>query len=62
MGYVLKATTFITIPVKSDQLGLHIFNMKIKVKIKGKAISLWTWAGPKGSKRLSLPDFITVGT
>jgi hypothetical protein len=62
MCYVLKATTFITILVKSDKFGLHIFNMKIKVKTKGKAITLRTWEGPKGSSRLSLPDFKTVGT
>jgi len=31
-------------------------------KGKGKTIPLQTWAGPKGSKRLKLPDFKRVGT
>ena len=29
---------------------------------KGKAIPLQAWTGPKGSRRLRLPDFKTVGT
>ena len=29
---------------------------------KGKAIPLQAWTGPEGSKRLRLPDFITIGT
>jgi hypothetical protein len=28
--------------------------------VKGKAIPLWSWTGPEGS-RLRLPDFKTVG-
>jgi len=31
-------------------------------KGKGKAIPLWAWTGPEGSKRLRLPDFKTIGT
>jgi len=31
-------------------------------KVKGKAISLQGWTGPKGSRRLRLPDFKTVST
>ena len=31
-------------------------------KGKGKAISLQAWTGPKGSRRLRLPDFKTIGT
>jgi hypothetical protein len=27
-----------------------------------KAIPLQNWTGPEGSKRLRLPDFMTVGT
>jgi hypothetical protein len=30
--------------------------------IKGKAIPLHTWTGPKGFRRLRLPDFKTIGT
>jgi len=29
---------------------------------KGKAIPLQAWTGRKGSRRLSLPDFKTIGT
>jgi len=29
---------------------------------KGKAIPLQVWTGPKGSMRLRLPDFKTIGT
>jgi hypothetical protein len=35
---------------------------KGKGKGKGKEISLKSWTGPEGSKRLRLPDFTTVGT
>jgi len=30
--------------------------------IKGKAIPLQAWTGPEGSRRLRLPDFMTIGT
>jgi len=33
-----------------------------KGKGKGKAIPLHVWTGPKGSRRLRLPDFKTTGT
>jgi len=29
---------------------------------KGRAILLQAWTGPEGSRRLSLPDFKTIGT
>ena len=29
---------------------------------KGKAIPLQAWTGPKGSRRVRLPDFKTIGT
>jgi hypothetical protein len=31
-------------------------------KGKGKAIPLQTWTSPKGSRRLRLPHFNTIGT
>jgi hypothetical protein len=31
-------------------------------KGKGKIIPLQAWTGPEGSRRLSLPDFKTIGT
>jgi len=31
-------------------------------KGKGKAIPLQAWTGPKGSRRLRIPDFKTIGT
>jgi hypothetical protein len=30
-------------------------------KVKGKAIPLQAWTGPEGSRRLRLPDFMTIG-
>ena len=30
--------------------------------VKGKAVPLQTWTGPKVSRRLRLPDYKTVGT
>jgi hypothetical protein len=40
----------------------NLFKKPVNVYIKGKAISLQAWAGHKGSRRLRLPDFKTVGT
>jgi len=31
-------------------------------KGKGKPIPLQAWTGPEGSRRLRLPDFMTIGT
>jgi hypothetical protein len=36
--------------------------MEITNIIKGKAIPLQAWTGCKGSRRLRLPDFKTIGT
>jgi hypothetical protein len=33
-----------------------------KCTVKGKAIPLQAWTGPRGSRRLRLPDFRTIGT
>jgi hypothetical protein len=33
-----------------------------RIKGKGKAIPLQAWTGPKGSRRLRLPDLNTVDT
>jgi len=30
--------------------------------VKVKAIALQAWTGPDGSRRLRLPDFMTIGT
>ena len=35
---------------------------KSRTRVKGKAIPLQTWTGPKGSRRFRLPDFKTIGT
>jgi len=32
------------------------------IKVKGRATPLQAWTGPEGSKRLRLPDFMTIGT
>ena len=36
--------------------------VKVHYRLKVKAIPLQAWTGPKGSKRLRLPHFKTVGT
>jgi len=36
--------------------------MRIDLQGRGKAIPLQAWTGPKGSRRLRLPDFKTIGT
>jgi len=33
-----------------------------KGKGNGKAIPVQAWTGPEGSRRLRLPDFMTLGT
>jgi len=38
------------------------YKVSCKGKGKGKAIQLQAWTGPKGSRRLRLPDFRTIGT
>jgi len=30
--------------------------------VKGKAVTVQHWTGPEGSRRLRLPDFMTLGT
>jgi len=42
--------------------GLKSTSPLLSRKVKGKAISLQAWAGPKGSRRMRLPDFKTIGT
>jgi hypothetical protein len=44
-----------------DKLSKGIF-WKITVIGKGKAIPLWAWTGPEGSRRLRLPDFKPIST
>jgi len=39
-----------------------LFKKKHSYVKKGKTISLQTWTGPEGSRRLRLSDFKTVGT
>jgi len=42
---------------------LHqLFHYTFRNVKKGKTIPLQTWTGPKGSRRLRLPDFKTIGT
>jgi hypothetical protein len=36
--------------------------VKTYVKVRGKEIPLQGWTDPKGSRRLRLPDFKTIGT
>jgi len=52
----------------SDIFGLFVlcankeYLMTPKFFYKDKAIPLQAWTSPKGSRRLRLPDFMTVGT
>jgi hypothetical protein len=39
-----------------------ILRTVVSGKGKGKAIPLYFWTGPEGSRRLRLPDFKTIGT
>jgi hypothetical protein len=41
--------------------GNNFLKMNIYI-YKGKAIPLQAWTGPEGSRRLRLPDFMTIGT
>ena len=36
--------------------------VKSRSQEKGKAVPLQAWTGPEGSRRLRLPDFMTIGT
>ena len=39
---------------------LSVSDLRI-IQVKGKAVPLQVWSGPKGCKKLSLPDFLTTG-
>jgi len=41
---------------------LTILKYNLVSKVKGKAIPLQAWTCPEGSRRLTLPDFKTIGT
>jgi len=38
----------------------YFVTCKGKGKRKGKAVALQAWGGPQGSRKLSLPDFMTT--
>jgi len=42
--------------------GRNKFAKSVLVKRKDKAILLQAWTGSEGSRKLTLPDFKTVGT
>jgi len=39
-----------------------VLKVKVSVLCENKAIPLLVWTDPEGSRRLRLPDFMTVGT
>jgi hypothetical protein len=41
---------------------IHPFKTVKKANGKGKATPLQAWTGPEVSRRLRLPDFMTIGT
>jgi len=43
-------------------VNVQLQGQRVKVKGKGKAIPLQAWTGPEGSRRLKLPDFVTIDT
>ena len=47
---------------KSQMLGLRKSpcSSKVSFKGKGKAVPLQAWSGPKGSRKLRFPDFMTT--
>jgi hypothetical protein len=57
-----KQTERETLSVVRKTHSLPCVPFRIPVKGKGKATSLEAWTGPKGSRRLRLPDFKTIGT
>jgi len=44
----------------SLQYVILVLGYLISCKGKGKAVPLQTWTGPEGSRKLRLPDFVTV--
>jgi hypothetical protein len=38
----------------------YLYNHKIAVKGKGKAVPLQAWSGPEDSRKLRFPDFMTM--
>jgi hypothetical protein len=61
---------FFSVSVPSEQLEVcleviyktEVKNQEVFTEIKGKASPLQALTGPEGSRRLSLPDFKTIGT
>jgi hypothetical protein len=49
-------------PSDLDPQVIKLENILTQNKLKGKAIPLWAWTVPEGSRRLRPPDFKTIGT
>jgi hypothetical protein len=49
---------FINVARYKKEFKIHL---RVRCKGKGKAIPLQAWTGPEGSRRLRLPDFMTIG-
>jgi len=47
--------------INRHRMAIYTSSIRI-VKVKGKAIPLQAWTGPEGSRRMRLPDFMTIGT
>jgi len=66
LGVYVAALPSVRVVYKSHRSFLCLspnFALKIQLAVsKGKAIPLQAWTDPKGSRRLRLPDFKTVGT
>jgi len=46
----------------SDPTGIGIIKYTASVKIRKQSYPCETWTGPEISRRLRLPDFMTLGT
>jgi hypothetical protein len=61
MTVPLPASNKLLITANLPHLGCNIIFVYADT-VKGKAIPLQAWTGPQGSRRLTLPDFKTIGT
>jgi hypothetical protein len=63
--HMVKVLLFSVTDQQKTETNIHVSNLgrtKPSIYVKGKAIPLQAWTGPEGSRRLRLPDFMTIGT
>jgi hypothetical protein len=62
IGGILQEVMKMILSCLSRESKQHVISPAVKSKSKGKAIPLQALTGPKGSRKLRLPDFKTIGT